>query len=123
MTSDDIINVTIIEEEIVVPEISIAGTPGKSAYIVAVNNGFVGTEEAWLLTLRGKSAYEIAVELDFVGTEAEWIVSLASGGLSVDLAAALNAAYVPSDSNAFATLADVEAVRRKSLTYAAALGG
>lgn len=38
------------------PVISGSGAPGPegdSAYEVAVNNGFVGTEAAWLLTLKG----------------------------------------------------------------------
>lgn len=30
---------------------------------------------------RGQSAYELAVELGFTGTEVEWLASLASGGL------------------------------------------
>jgi hypothetical protein len=30
------------------------GLPGKSAYDIAVLNGFVGTEAAWLLSLKGK---------------------------------------------------------------------
>ena len=52
---------------------------GKSAYEVAVENGFDGTEEEWLASLTGadgKSAYQIAVENGFTGTEAEWIESL-----------------------------------------------
>lgn len=52
---------------------------GKSAYEVAVENGFSGTEEEWLASLTGadgKSAYQIAVENGFTGTEAEWIESL-----------------------------------------------
>ena len=52
------------------------GPEGKSAYRVAVDNGFVGTEEEWLLSLQGKSAYEIAVELGYEGTEEQWIASL-----------------------------------------------
>lgn len=58
---------------------------GKSAYEIAVENGFVGTEAEWLESLKGKdgeyagagkSAYEIAVENGFVGTEQEWLASL-----------------------------------------------
>ena len=52
---------------------------GKSAYEVAVENGFSGTETEWLASLTGadgKSAYQIAVENGFTGTEAEWIESL-----------------------------------------------
>ena len=51
---------------------------GKSAYQIAVENGFVGTEQEWLESLKGESgeyagkglsAYEIAVKNGFVGTE------------------------------------------------------
>jgi hypothetical protein len=56
-----------------VAELTVAG---KSAYQVAVDNGFVGTEGEWLDSLSGKSAYDIAVDLGYVGTEAEWIESL-----------------------------------------------
>ena len=48
----------------------------KSAYEIAVENGFKGTEAEWLESLKGKSAYELAVENGFKGTEAEWLVSL-----------------------------------------------
>jgi len=51
---------------------------GKSAYDIAVENGFQGTEAEWLdsLKIEGKSAYDIAVENGFQGTEAEWLESL-----------------------------------------------
>ena len=52
---------------------------GKSAYEVAKENGFNGTETEWLASLTGadgKSAYQIAVENGFTGTETEWIESL-----------------------------------------------
>lgn len=52
------------------------GPRGYSAYEVAVQNGFEGTEDEWLLSLQGKSAYEIAVELGYEGTEEQWIASL-----------------------------------------------
>lgn len=64
------------------------GLQGKSAYQVAVDNGFVGTEAEWLQSLEGadgadgvdgldgKSAYQEAVEAGFVGNEQEWIDSL-----------------------------------------------
>lgn len=60
---------------------------GESAYEIAVQQGFSGTEEEWLASLKGedgepgadgrqgvdgKSAYEIAVEHGYTGTEAEW---------------------------------------------------
>lgn len=51
---------------------------GESAYEIAVRNGFTGTEQEWLESLKekGKSAYEIAVENGFKGTEQEWLESL-----------------------------------------------
>jgi hypothetical protein len=83
-----------------------ASGTGKSAYQVAVENGFVGTEAAWLASLvgaqgpagtngtdgtngtngtngidgapgaDGASAYEVAGANGFVGTEAQWLTSL-----------------------------------------------
>lgn len=58
------------------PLTSIRGADGLSAYQVAVANGYQGTEQAWLQSLKGKSAYTLAVELGFQGTEEEWIESL-----------------------------------------------
>lgn len=52
------------------------GETTKSAYDIAVEKGFVGTEAEWLESLKGKSAYDIAVENGFTGTEAEWLASL-----------------------------------------------
>lgn len=76
------------------------GADGKSAYEIAVDNGFTGSEQDWLDSLVGPegpkgdvgpkgdpgepgangkdglSAYEIAVENGFVGTEQDWLDSL-----------------------------------------------
>lgn len=62
------------------------GLAGKSAYQIAVENGFVGTEAEWLASFGsggtgtqgddGLSAYEVAVANGFVGTEVEWLDSL-----------------------------------------------
>lgn len=79
------------------------GADGKSAYQVAVDNGFVGTEAEWLVSIvgpagstgaqgpqgdagvagqdgingqDGKSAYQVAVDQGFIGTELEWLASL-----------------------------------------------
>lgn len=67
----------------------INGKDGKSAYVIACENGFTGTtEEEWLDSLQGekgpqgdkgdtgKSAYEIAGAQGFIGTEREWVLSL-----------------------------------------------
>lgn len=62
-----------------------AGANGASAYEIAVSNGFVGNEAAWLASLigaagadgaDGTSAYEVAVANGFVGDEAAWLASL-----------------------------------------------
>ena len=55
---------------------------GKSAYELAVENGYTGTVEEWLASLvgetgkNGKSAYELAVSKGYKGTESEWLTSL-----------------------------------------------
>lgn len=79
-------------------QLYIVGSRGYSAYEVAVQNGFVGTEEEWLESLKGeqgepgtpfgdltpeqkeelrgeegKSAYEVSVENGYQGTEEEWV--------------------------------------------------
>ena len=57
----------------------IRGPEGKSAYQIAVNNGFEGTEEEWLESLKGsngKSAYQSAVDNGYESTEEEWLESL-----------------------------------------------
>ena len=67
------------------------GESGASAYELAVENGFSGTETEWLSSLKGEdgaqgtsgekgnpgdSAYQIAVNNGFIGTESEWLSSL-----------------------------------------------
>lgn len=56
------------------------GDPGKSAYEIAVEYGFKGSEAEWLDSLKygkdGESAYQIAVDYGFQGTETEWLASL-----------------------------------------------
>ena len=64
------------------------GKDGLSAYEIAVKNGFVGTVDEWLESLKGadglpgkdgengKSAYEVAVENGFTGSEEEWLQSI-----------------------------------------------
>lgn len=66
------------------------GTNGKSAYEMAVERGFEGSEDDWLDSLKGekgdsikgpqgdtgKSAYQSAVDQGFEGTETEWVLSL-----------------------------------------------
>lgn len=57
------------------------GTDGKSAYDVAVQEGFVGTKAQWLASLKvkgdqGNSAYQVAVSNGFQGTVIQWLESL-----------------------------------------------
>ncbi len=49
---------------------------GKSAYELAVEYGFQGTEQQWLDSLKGKSAFEAAQELGYTGTREEWKVAM-----------------------------------------------
>lgn len=55
------------------------GLPGLSAYELAVQGGFVGTQAQWLATLEGEGAYDVALRNGFVGTEQEWLDSLLGG--------------------------------------------
>lgn len=55
------------------------GPPGKSAYQHALDQGFVGTIEEWMESLKGSSAYQVALNNGFVGTEQEWLDSLILG--------------------------------------------
>ena len=67
------------------------GADGKSAYQIALDNNFVGSESDWLASLKGqkgdngqngkdgisgKSAYDIAVDEGFEGDKAAWLASL-----------------------------------------------
>ena len=58
------------------------GDDGRSAYEIAVEGGYAGSEAEWLESLRGaeglpgKSAYEIAKGGGYAGSEAEWLESL-----------------------------------------------
>jgi len=83
MSTNVIINET--EETIIVRLIEPA-PPGFSAYEIAVQNGFEGTEAEWLNSLigpDGPSAYQVAVDNGFSGTESEWLESLVGAdGLS-----------------------------------------
>ena len=90
-------------------EQGLRGPQGKSAYQIAVENGFIGNESEWLESLQGapgqpgvagpqgpqgeqgiqgpkgndgqqgingKSAYEVALDNGYTGTESEWLISL-----------------------------------------------
>ena len=66
------------------------GKDGKSAYEIALANGFVGTEEEWLESLKGgsenvKSTYEYAVDGGYIGTEEEFTAVFGSLSNSIRL--------------------------------------
>ena len=55
------------------------GENGKSAYELAKEEGYTGTQKQWLDSLNGtagKSAYQIAKDNGFVGDETKWLKSL-----------------------------------------------
>lgn len=59
------------------------GEPGKSAYELAVEQGYEGTLDEWLESLKGKdgadaggTAYDIAVSRGYTGTVDEWLAGL-----------------------------------------------
>ncbi len=62
------------------------GADGASAYQLARDGGYGGTQTAWLASLvgaAGTSAYEVARDLGYGGTKTQWIASLAGvAGLS-----------------------------------------
>lgn len=66
-------------------DLSVSASAGKSAYDLAVQNGYSGDLEQWLMSLAGetgpegkvgKSAYDLAVEKGYTGTVEEWLGSL-----------------------------------------------
>lgn len=53
------------------------GTDGESAYEIAkALDPSIGTEAQWVASLKGDSAYQIAVDEGFVGNESAWLASL-----------------------------------------------
>lgn len=104
---------------------------GKSAYEVAVDNGFVGSERRWLESLKGENAYELAQQDGFSGTEEEWLESLkgesgvyvGSGdmpencnvqidpeGETLDISDIIDKTYTPESENAQSGIAVAEAI-------------
>ncbi|WP_394995023.1 hypothetical protein [Emticicia sp.] len=53
--ADVTISLSFVEEALVESEILMNAYRGKSAYNIAVENGFVGTAQEWLLSLRGEA--------------------------------------------------------------------
>jgi hypothetical protein len=49
------------------------GDDGKSAYEIALDNGFVGTAEEWVESLHGADGYAAALNNGFVGSYNDWV--------------------------------------------------
>lgn len=63
------------------------GANGESNYAIAVRNGYIGTEAAWLQTQIGKNNYQLAVQDGYTGTLTQWLNELThkdSYALAVD---------------------------------------
>lgn len=63
------------------------GAPGRSAYELAVQQGYKGTLDEWLESIKGadgKDAYTIAVEGGYKGTEEEYNNALTIAPIAVD---------------------------------------
>ena len=56
--------------------VDLDGIGGLSAYELAKQEGFQGTLQEWLVSLKGESAYQLAVEQGYPGTLNQWLVSL-----------------------------------------------
>lgn len=54
-----------------------SSTPGKSAYEIAVENGFIGTEEEWLESLHGNTPY--------IGENGNWIIGDIDTGIQAGI--------------------------------------
>ena len=52
------------------------GDAGKSAYQLAVEGGFSGTEKEWINSLKGQDAYQLAVASGYQGDLKSWLASL-----------------------------------------------
>lgn len=65
-----------LKKPTVIEVASVSGPPGLDAYQVALNNGFVGTVDDWIDSLKGAGVYQLALDNGFVGTEEEFLDSL-----------------------------------------------
>ena len=106
------------------------GAEGKSAYQVAVDNGYIGTEAQWLQSLKGdtgnvgatgatgaegKSAYQVAVDNGFKGSESEWLASLKGEKITYDDFTAEDKASINNQAIAAATKAAADAITDTSI--------
>ena len=98
--------------------ITAQGPQGKSAYELAVDNGFKGTEQQWLGSLKGekgetgndgKSSYQLAIANGYEGTEKQWLASL-KGNRGDD-------GYTPKRGTDYWTADDQQAIQNENKQY------
>ncbi len=83
--------------------------PAKSAYDIARDKGFEGTEEEWLASLNGKTAYEYAADAGYTGTEEEFAEKLAADNVTEVADEVSSGNMLPVTSNAVAqTVGNIE---------------
>ena len=101
LSNIDLSSITLTPEQIA----NLKGENGLSAYQIAVNNGFEGSQSEWLDSLKGSnfsfedltqeqkdtlkgenglSAYQIAVNNGFEGSQSEWLDSLKGSNFSFE---------------------------------------
>ena len=100
----------IVNETIQVVEISsvgVQGARGKSAYEVAVDNGFVGTEQEWLDSLQGGGGGGGATNLGYTASSTEGVITSSTGtDATIPAGSTTNASLMlPSDKTKIDTVA------------------
>ena len=78
---------------------------GKSAYQIACEKGYTGTESQWVASLKGDSAYQVAVANGYTGNAEEWLESLKAAGewaTAQESIAALNTTVAALNANGLA---------------------
>lgn len=76
-----IAQITVPKIQVIEQSLSQSGTgqDGKSAYQIAIDNGFIGTQQQWLASLKGRdgaSTYQIAVQHGYPDSQSSWLTSL-----------------------------------------------
>ncbi|MBQ1437969.1 MAG: hypothetical protein IIZ07_08575 [Ruminococcus sp.] len=61
------------------------GVPGESAYQIAVDHGYVGTEEEWLESLQGADGFSPTVQTEPISNGTKVIITDKNGAHSFDV--------------------------------------
>lgn len=106
--------------EVPMPLTAVKGDPGASAYQVARDGGYGGTQAQWLTSLKGAdgaSAYELARAGGYGGTATQWLAGL-KGADGKNASALLGSVTIAET----AIIAIAAGVRRRPVTIPVALG-